>query len=62
MSTVGSGMVAEHHDQVFTYKVNGQVYHRVGSILPTSNIAPMCMQVYFTGFNGNQSASEEAKN
>lgn len=61
MSTFGSGVAAERHDQIFTYKVNGQVYHRVGSILPSSNNPPMCMQVYFTGYNGNESAKEEAQ-
>ncbi|CAF3947988.1 unnamed protein product [Rotaria magnacalcarata] len=32
-----------------TFKVQGQVYHRVGSLLPSSDEAPKFLQIYFMG-------------
>ena len=32
-----------------TFKVQGQIYHRVGSLLPTSGADPQFLQIYFMG-------------
>ncbi len=32
-----------------TFKIQGQVYHRIGSLLPTPNENPQFLQVYFMG-------------
>jgi hypothetical protein len=39
-----------------TFKVQGQIYHRVGSLLPTSDADPQFLQIYFMG-----DAAAEAK-
>ena len=37
-----------------TFKVQGQVYHRVGSLLPSNNENPKFLQIYFMGDNLQQ--------
>uniref|UniRef100_A0A8D9B6V4 Helitron helicase-like domain-containing protein n=1 Tax=Cacopsylla melanoneura TaxID=428564 RepID=A0A8D9B6V4_9HEMI len=32
-----------------TYKVQGQVYHRIGSLIPASGVDPQFLQIYFMG-------------
>ena len=32
-----------------TFKFQGQIYHRVGSLLPTSGADPQLLQIYFMG-------------
>ncbi|CAF1021035.1 unnamed protein product [Adineta steineri] len=37
-----------------TFRVQGQVYHRVGSLLPPSNAEPVFLQIYFMGDDTKQ--------
>jgi hypothetical protein len=44
-----------------TFKVQGQVYHRVGSLLPPSNEEPKFLQIYFMG-DERQEAKQRCNN
>jgi hypothetical protein len=37
-----------------TFRVQGQVYHRIGSLLPLSNEEPKFLQIYFMGDDSKQ--------
>ncbi|KYO44463.1 hypothetical protein Y1Q_0016764 [Alligator mississippiensis] len=37
-----------------TFKVQGQVYHRIGSLMPLPNEEPKFLQIYFVGDNTKQ--------
>jgi len=32
-----------------TFKIQGQLYHAVGSLLPSKNKEPKCLHIYFMG-------------
>ncbi|GBM88714.1 hypothetical protein AVEN_204009-1 [Araneus ventricosus] len=44
-----------------TFKVQGQVYHRIGSLYPLPNEEPKFLQIYFVG-DGIQQAEQRCKN
>ncbi|GBM44518.1 hypothetical protein AVEN_175615-1 [Araneus ventricosus] len=44
-----------------TFKVQGQVYHRIGSLYPLSNEEPKFLQIYLVG-DGTQQAEQRCKN
>ena len=44
-----------------TFKVQGQVYHRVGSLLPPANEEPKFLQIYFMG-DSRQEANQRCNN
>src|ERR1700761_9408383 len=44
-----------------TFKVQGQVYHRVGSLLPATNEEPKFLQIYFMG-DERQEANQRCNN
>ena len=44
-----------------TFKVQGQVYHRVGSLLPSTNEEPQFLQIYFMG-DEQQEARQRCNN
>ena len=37
-----------------TFKVQGQVYHRIGSLMPEPQQQPSFLQIYFVGDNDNE--------
>ena len=43
-----------------TFKIQGQVYHRIGSLLPTPGIPPVYLQIYFMGDPTEQTARRES--
>ncbi|GBN97888.1 hypothetical protein AVEN_19205-1 [Araneus ventricosus] len=44
-----------------TFKIQGQVYHRIGSLCPQPNEEPEFLQIYFVG-DGTQQAEQRCKN
>jgi hypothetical protein len=48
MTSIGaSGNIAAHTTNgIFTYKLHGQLYHRIGSLLPEPNRTPAFAQIY----------------
>ncbi|CAF4665941.1 unnamed protein product, partial [Rotaria sp. Silwood2] len=44
-----------------TFKVQGQVYHRIGSLLPPTNEEPKFLQIYFMG-DEQQEARQRCNN
>uniref|UniRef100_A0A182HPH8 Helitron helicase-like domain-containing protein n=1 Tax=Anopheles arabiensis TaxID=7173 RepID=A0A182HPH8_ANOAR len=46
---------ASSNGQIFnsTFKIKGQVYHKVGSLLPMPNTTPKFLQIYFMGGDDN---------
>jgi hypothetical protein len=43
-----------------TFKVQGQIYHRIGSLMPMRGEDPKFLQVYFVGGAGKQNFMKEA--
>jgi hypothetical protein len=42
-----------------TFKVQGQVYHRIGSLMPVGEEEPKFLQLYFVGNKENKSGLNE---
>ncbi|XP_075451755.1 uncharacterized protein LOC142492724 [Ascaphus truei] len=49
MTSFGATSVIKQHGFQSTFKVQGQVYHRAGSLLPLPNENPKFLQIYFMG-------------
>jgi len=43
--------VVNYGDFMLTFKIQGQVYHRIGSVLPSPENKPSFLQIYFIGNN-----------
>ncbi len=53
MTSFGSNIITEGGFMP-TFKVQGQVYHRIGSLLPLQNEDSQYLQIYFVGVQQNQ--------
>lgn len=51
MTSFGAPFIHESDGFNSVFKVQGQIYHRVGSLLPFPNETPKFLQVYFMGDN-----------
>ena len=49
MTSFGATSVVDLNGFATTFKVQGQVYHRIGSLLPLPDESPQFLQVYFMG-------------
>ena len=49
MTSFGASKVIREPGFMPTFKVQGQVYHRIGGLLPLEDEEPKFLQVYFTG-------------
>lgn len=49
MTSFGTSHPIQHHGYMPTFKIQGQVYHKSGSLLPLLNEAPKFLQIYFMG-------------
>jgi len=48
MTSFGAKAVS-YCDFMPTFRIQGQVYHRIGSVLPTPENVPSFLQIYFIG-------------
>jgi len=46
MTSFGANEI-RHGNFMLTFKVQGQLYHEVGSLLPSTNEEPTFLQIYF---------------
>jgi hypothetical protein len=49
MTSFGATSIVEEPGFMPTFKVQGQIYHRIGSLLPCPNQSPKFLQIYFMG-------------
>jgi len=49
MTSFGATNIVSNTDFTPTFKVQGQVYHQIGSLLPTPDQDSKFLQIYFTG-------------
>lgn len=49
MTSFGASLICQEENFNPVFKVQGQIYHRVGSLLPMSDETPKFLQVYFIG-------------
>ena len=54
MTSFGATKVISEGGFMPTFKVQGQIYHLAGSLLPPLNCEPKFLQIYFTGDNLEQ--------
>jgi len=43
-----------------TFKIIGQLYHRIGSLMPKPNEQAKCLQIYFIGNEEQQCSSRKS--
>ncbi|GBM74318.1 hypothetical protein AVEN_193308-1 [Araneus ventricosus] len=61
MTSFGTTKEIRESGYMPTFKVQGQVYHRIGSLYPLPNEKPKFLQIYFVG-DGTQQAEQRCKN
>ena len=61
MTSFGTTKEIKEPGYMPTFKIQGQVYHRIGSLLPLQNEEPKFLQVYFVG-GSSQQAEQRCKN
>lgn len=49
MTSFGTSHPIQHQGYMPTFKIQGQIYHKAGSLLPLHNEAPKFLQIYFMG-------------
>ena len=49
MTSFGASSIVQEHGFMPTFKVQGQIYHKAGSLLPLPDENPKFLQVYFMG-------------
>ena len=49
MTSFGATSIVKESGFMPTFKVQGQIYHRIGSRLPCPNESPKFLQIYFMG-------------
>ena len=49
MTSFGASLICQEENFSPVFKVQGQIYHRLGSLLPMSNETPKFLQIYFVG-------------
>lgn len=49
MTSFGASLICQEENFSPVFKVQGQIYHRIGSLLPMSDEPPKFLQVYFIG-------------
>ncbi|GBP21595.1 hypothetical protein EVAR_9780_1 [Eumeta japonica] len=49
MTSFGATNIVNNTGYMPTFKVQGQIYHRIGSLLPVQDEDPKFLQIYFTG-------------
>lgn len=52
MTSIGCNEIREGY--MPTFKIQGQLYHRIGSILPPTHDSPKFLQIYFVGQSGEE--------
>ena len=49
MTSIGATSIVQESGFVHTFKVQGQIYLRIGSLLPCPNESQKFLQIYFMG-------------
>ena len=62
MTSFGATKVIKEKGFMPTFKIQGQVYHNIGSLLPQPDSDPKYLQVYFIGDAGREAAVRSSHN